>query len=130
MRAVPDQLLGTWHIGAGVSGIGGLPTNFESPTKTTRRRLRLPGSHPARVPEKRGVARLTPLPWHRLVCVFEQLGYRQAGQKGSHIKLEKPGAARPLIIPRYKEVDVQIIVGLIHTAGITRKVFLYLLERC
>ncbi len=53
--------------------------------------------------------RLKPLPWHRLVCVFEQLGYKHAGQKGSHIKLEKPGVARPLIIPKYDEVGLDII---------------------
>ena len=41
------------------------------------------------------MSRLTPLPWEKIVCVFEQLGYRRAGQKGSHIKLEKPGVARP-----------------------------------
>jgi predicted RNA binding protein YcfA (HicA-like mRNA interferase family) len=45
------------------------------------------------------MSRLTPLPWEKIVCVFEQLGYRRAGQKGSHIKLEKPGVARPLIVP-------------------------------
>ena len=48
------------------------------------------------------MSRLSPLPWHKLVCVFEQIGYRLAGQKGSHLKLEKPGAARPLIIPMPK----------------------------
>ncbi len=76
------------------------------------------------------MSRLIPLPWHRLVCVFEQLGYKMAGQKGSHIKMEKPGAARPLIIPKYDEVGRDIIVGLIRTAGITREAFLTLLANC
>jgi predicted RNA binding protein YcfA (HicA-like mRNA interferase family) len=74
--------------------------------------------------------RLTPLPWETIVCVFEQLGYRRAGQKGSHIKLEKPGAARPLIVPRYPQVGLDIILNLIRTAGITRDAFLKLLENC
>ncbi len=74
--------------------------------------------------------RLGPLPWHKLVCVFEQLGYRQAGQKGSHIKLEKPGVARPLIVPKYNEVGRDIITTLIRTAGITREAFLTLLDKC
>lgn len=74
--------------------------------------------------------RLTPLPWGKLVCVFEQIGYKRAGQKGSHIKLEKPGIARPLIIPRYDEVGRDIILNLIRTAGITREAFFALLERC
>ena len=74
--------------------------------------------------------RLTPLPWERIVCVFGKLGYRMAGQKGSHIKLEKPGVARPLIIPRYDEVGIDIIHNLIRTAGINREAFLELLELC
>ncbi len=74
--------------------------------------------------------RLTPVRWHKIVCVFEQLGYRRAGQKGSHIKLEKPGVARPLIVPRYDGVGLDIILNLIRTAGISREAFLSLLERC
>lgn len=74
--------------------------------------------------------RLTPLPWKKLVCVFEQLGYRKAGQKGSHIKLEKPGVARPLIIPRYDEVGLDVIHNLLRTAGISRDAFLKLLDDC
>jgi predicted RNA binding protein YcfA (HicA-like mRNA interferase family) len=73
---------------------------------------------------------LRPLPWKKLVCVFEQLGYRNAGQKGSHIKMEKPGVARPLIIPRYDEVGRDIITTLIRTTAISRDAFFALLEKC
>jgi predicted RNA binding protein YcfA (HicA-like mRNA interferase family) len=62
--------------------------------------------------------------------VFENLGYRSAGQRGSHIKLEKPGVARPLIVPKYEDVGKDIIMNLIRTAGITREAFLSILERC
>jgi predicted RNA binding protein YcfA (HicA-like mRNA interferase family) len=74
--------------------------------------------------------RLSPVSWGKLVCVFEQLGYRVAGQKGSHIKLEKPGSARPLIIPRYPEIGLDIITNLIRTAGITREAYSTLLQNC
>ena len=74
--------------------------------------------------------RLIPLRWEKIVCVFEQIGYHRAGQKGSHIKLEKAGVARPLIVPHYHEVDVDIILNLIRTAGITRTAFLALLAKC
>ena len=74
--------------------------------------------------------RLTPLPWNKLVCVFGQLGYKTAGQKGSHIKMEKPGVARPLIIPRYDEVGRDIVLNLIRTAGIEREAFFALLDNC
>jgi predicted RNA binding protein YcfA (HicA-like mRNA interferase family) len=76
------------------------------------------------------MSRLSPLPWNKLVCVFQQLGYKMAGQKGSHIKMEKPGAARPLIIPKYDEVGRDIIMNLIRTAGITRDAFFALLANC
>jgi len=76
------------------------------------------------------MSRLTPLPWNKLVCVFGQLGYKQAGQKGSHIKMEKAGVARPLIIPKYDEVGRDIILNLIRTAGIERDAFFALLARC
>ena len=76
------------------------------------------------------MSRLTPLPWQKIVCVFEQLGYRRAGQKGSHIKMEKPGVARPLIVPTYDDVGRDIIMNLIRTAGIDRDAFLTLLGNC
>ncbi len=76
------------------------------------------------------MSRLTPLPWNKLVCVFGQLGYKQAGQKGSHIKMEKAGVARPLIVPKYDEVGRDIILNLIRTAGIERDAFFALLTRC
>jgi predicted RNA binding protein YcfA (HicA-like mRNA interferase family) len=75
-------------------------------------------------------ATFNPVPWERLVCVFEQLGYHRAGQKGSHIKLEKPGSARPLIIPRYDEVGLDIVNNLMRTAGIKREAFFALLRNC
>jgi predicted RNA binding protein YcfA (HicA-like mRNA interferase family) len=76
------------------------------------------------------MSRLNPLPLHKIVCVFEQIGYRRAGQKGSHLKLEKPGVARPSIVPKYSEVGRDIITNLIRTAGITRDAFLSLLQNC
>jgi predicted RNA binding protein YcfA (HicA-like mRNA interferase family) len=76
------------------------------------------------------MSRLSPQPWGKLVCVFEQLGYKRAGQKGSHIKMEKAGMARPLIVPRYDEVGRDIITNLIRTAGISREAFLALLSNC
>jgi len=74
--------------------------------------------------------RLTALSWQTLVCVFEQVGYKRAGQKGSHIKMERAGSARPLIIPRYSEIGPDIILNLIRTAGITREAFFSLLKNC
>jgi len=44
--------------------------------------------------------------------------------------MEKAGVARPLIIPRYDEVGLDIITTLIRTAGITREALLALLANC
>jgi len=61
--------------------------------------------------------------------LFASLSSLVIDELGSHIKLEKPGVARPLIVPRYDEVGLDIIHNLIRTAGITREAFLSLLER-
>jgi predicted RNA binding protein YcfA (HicA-like mRNA interferase family) len=74
--------------------------------------------------------RLTPLSWQKLVCVFEQIGYHRAGQRGSHIKLERSGTPRPLIIPRYDEIGPDIILNLMRTANISRVAFFSLLDNC
>jgi len=65
-----------------------------------------------------------------LVCVFQQLGYRIDRQTGSHIQMTRPGAARPLVVPRYAEIGVPIIINLIRSAGMDRTHFLALLENC
>ena len=45
-------------------------------------------------------------------------------------KLEKAGVARPLIVPKYSDVGLDIITNLIRTAGVTREAFLALLANC
>ena len=49
------------------------------------------------------MSRLTSQSWQMLVCVFEQLGFKFVEQRGSHMKYERPGVARPLMIPRYSD---------------------------
>ena len=72
--------------------------------------------------------RLTPLPWRTVVAAFLMLGFRETGQRGSHIKLERPGSPRPLIVPRYDEIPVFILSGLIRTAETSRDEFLKLIQ--
>jgi hypothetical protein len=77
------------------------------------------------------VSRLTPLPWRRIRCVFERDGWVFTKRTaGSHWCGEKPGCARPLILPAYDEVRLPIIMGLLRTAGMSRERFLELLEKC
>ena len=42
--------------------------------------------------------------------------------------MTKPGVLRPLVIPKYDEVGLDIIHGLLRSAGLTRKQFQRLLR--
>lgn len=68
--------------------------------------------------------RLTPLSWKQLEKIFQSFGFVFVRQTASHRVYEKEGILRPLIIPAYDQVSVEIISGLIRTAGISREDFL------
>jgi predicted RNA binding protein YcfA (HicA-like mRNA interferase family) len=75
--------------------------------------------------------RLAPVSWTRLRRVFERDGFtfkKRTG--GSHWVGEKPGVARPIVIPEYAEVGIDIIQANMRTAGMDRKRFLRLLAEC
>lgn len=74
------------------------------------------------------VDRLTPLPWERLVRVFEQDGFRIVREEGDHLVLTKQGVIRPLVIPRYRAVPVFIIRNNMRSAGMSRERFFTLLH--
>ncbi len=74
--------------------------------------------------------KLAPVSWQALVCVFEQDGFKQDRNKGSHIVLTKDGVLRPVIIPKYAEVGLDIITSNMRTAGMTRKRYFQLLNNC
>ena len=61
------------------------------------------------------------------VKVFERDGWRYSRTKGDHLIYTKLGARRPVVIPRYDEVQVTII-GLLRTAGMSRERYFALLE--
>lgn len=72
--------------------------------------------------------RLTPLPWERLLRVFERDGFRVIREHGDHLVLSKAGTARPLVIPKYRAVPIFIIKSNLRTAGMSRERFFTLLE--
>ena len=74
--------------------------------------------------------RLTPLHWRALECVFLKAGFSFVRQTASHRVYGGPGILRPLIIPEYEEVGVEIISGLLRTAKLDRETFFRLLEGC
>jgi len=50
--------------------------------------------------------------------------------EGDHMVFVKPGIYRPVIIPRYKSIDVDIIKANMRTAGMTRDEYFKYLSKC
>ena len=73
------------------------------------------------------MSRLAPADWRTLVRVFEADGFTQNLTTGSHVVLTRPGIARPVIIPKYSEVGLDIIRNNMRTAGMSRERYLELL---
>jgi predicted RNA binding protein YcfA (HicA-like mRNA interferase family) len=74
--------------------------------------------------------KFTPVDWKTLESVFLAAGFQFARQAGSHRSYTKPGVARPVVIPTYREVPVFIIRNNLKTAGISRDDYFRLLEQC
>lgn len=72
--------------------------------------------------------RLAPQHYRVLVKTFVKAGFIIKRTRGSHIIMNKPGVDRPVIIPKYEEVDVDIIKANLRTAQLTREEFFQLLE--
>ena len=75
------------------------------------------------------MSRFAPADWRTLVRIFEADGFAQSRTTGSHVVLTKPGVARPVIIPKYSDVGLDIIRNNMRTAGMSRKRYLELAKR-
>ncbi len=64
--------------------------------------------------------RITPLHYKALIKIFQKAGFSITGEASSHLKMNKKGVLRPVIIPKYPEVGLDIITGLLRTAGMSR----------
>lgn len=73
--------------------------------------------------------RLTPQSWKTLEAVFLRDGFVFVRQASSHKVYEKNGVLRPVIIPQYEEIDVDIIRGLLRTAGMSRNRYFDILKQ-
>jgi predicted RNA binding protein YcfA (HicA-like mRNA interferase family) len=74
--------------------------------------------------------RITPIHWKVLECIFLKDGFVLERQGGDHRSYSKPGIARPVVIPTYKELDLDIITANMRTAGMTRRRYFELLKLC
>ena len=74
--------------------------------------------------------RLTPIKWKILECIFMKYGFVFERQNGSHRSYSKKDVLRPIIIPTYNEIDIEIIKSNMSTAGMSREKYFELLEKC
>ncbi|MHB8110532.1 MAG: type II toxin-antitoxin system HicA family toxin [Syntrophorhabdaceae bacterium] len=71
--------------------------------------------------------RLTPQHWKNLEKVFTKDGFVFDREESSHRVYVKPGCIRPIIIPKYSSVGIDIIKNLMKTAGMDRERYFKLL---
>lgn len=74
--------------------------------------------------------RITPCHWKKQVAVFRYLGFTIQRQSSSHVvmKREDRPTRRPVVIPKYDSIGVEIILNNIRSAEITREEYLDSLE--
>lgn len=76
------------------------------------------------------MAKITPIPYKKLVKIFELEGFTVKRQKGDHLILTKPNVSRPLVIKTSPcNVAVTHILTNLKTAGITRERYFELLAQ-
>ena len=73
--------------------------------------------------------RLVPVHYKVLLKVFEAHGCQYLRKESSRHMLKYPGARRPVVIPEYDEVDIEIIKNNMRTVGMTRDQYFELLKR-
>jgi len=73
--------------------------------------------------------RLTPTHWRIQARIFEADGFIYSRHEGDHRIYLKAGILRPIVIPEYSEVRLDIITRNMKTAGINRKRYFELLEQ-
>lgn len=75
--------------------------------------------------------RITPIHWKVLECIVLKCDFSFSRHKGtSHRVYSKPHIPRPIIIPTYDEIDVDIIQSAIRTSQISRTKYFELLNQC
>jgi len=74
--------------------------------------------------------RLTPQHWKVLECIFKSAGFVYSRTSGDHDIYVRPKTPRPVVIPRYKEIDIDIISSNMKTADMDRDTYFKLLLKC
>jgi predicted RNA binding protein YcfA (HicA-like mRNA interferase family) len=66
--------------------------------------------------------KLPPLSGRDIVRALERLGFAQAGQSGSHVKLRRAGVS--CIVPLHKDVKRGTLAGILRQAQLTSEEFM------
>ena len=66
--------------------------------------------------------KLSPLSGREIIRVLERLGFEQAAQRGSHVKLRRAGIS--CIVPLHKEVKRGTLAGILRQAQLTPDEFI------
>ncbi len=74
--------------------------------------------------------RIGPVHWKVLECVFLRVGFQFERQRGDHRVYTRPDCLRPIVIPTYNEIDPDIILSNMRTAGMGRDEYFRLLRDC
>ncbi len=72
--------------------------------------------------------KIKPTHYQVQVKIFEMAGCVYVRTKGDHLIYRYPGAVRPVIIPKYKEVPTFVIKNNMRVIGMSREEYLKLLE--
>ena len=73
--------------------------------------------------------RITPIHWKKFEAFLFFVGCRLVREKGDHRIYNRPGLARPLIVPRVKSLPVFIIRNNLRVLGISPNEYLEILAR-
>ena len=73
--------------------------------------------------------KIMPTHYQVQVKIFEMAGCVNVRTKGDHIIYHYPGAVRPVIIPKYKEVPIFVIRNNMRIIGLSREKYFELLQK-
>ena len=74
--------------------------------------------------------RLTPVDWRVLEWIFKKAGFKHIRDSSNHRVFEKENSLRPIIIPKYNEVRLDIIKSNMRSANMTRDDYFSYLSKC
>ena len=74
--------------------------------------------------------RIIPVHWKKLQCIFEKAGFTKEREVGSHMSFVKRGVTRPVVIPKYNSIDVEIIKSNMRTAKMSREEYFRIYDLC